>query len=302
MNPIRIDTNICRYLPDWYKPVGEYQELCNIGTTCLEELAEAIHAVKENFFFTTMTEGGIEEWEAVFGIVPNPATEDIEFRRARVLNRISTKPPFTLGLLYQKLDELIGPGLWTVTVDYPNYTLYIEAAAQDVNWAGEISYTINMIKPAHIVYTNRPFVRSGLLLSESISHALRTYNYKLGSWALGALPFATDTDLGVIKLPETPSVQAQLLNDTANFVLGDIASAQLNGSIAVASINKSQSGSTVTVEYTVTEAMTTEITAVALLDSEGNALTSANIYVPVSGQVVMKHVIPVAEGVVNDGG
>lgn len=302
MNPIQFDPELLQYLPTWYKPIQEYQQLCQTESQELELLAEAMHAVKDNFYFQTMTESGVEEWEQVFGIVPNLSTEDLEFRRARVLNRISTKPPFTLGFLYRKLDELIGPGEWTVTVDYPNYTLYIEAAAQDVNWSGEISYTINKIKPAHIAYINRPFVRSGLLLSETVSHAQRAYNYVLGSWQLGVLPFATDTDLGVIKLPETPSVQAQLLNDTANFVLGDIASAQLNGSIAVASINKSQSGSTVTVEYTVTEAMTTEITAVTLLDSEGNALTSANIYVPVSGQVVMKHIIPVAEGVVNDGG
>lgn len=302
MNPIQFDPELLQYLPTWYKPIQEYQQLCQTESQELELLAEAMHAVKDNFYFQTMTESGVEEWEKVFGIVPNPSTEDLEFRRARVLNRISTKPPFTLGFLYRKLDELIGPGEWTVTVDYPNYTLYIEAAAQDVNWSGEISYTINKIKPAHIAYINRPFVRSGLLLSETVSHAQRAYNYVLGSWQLGVLPFATDTDLGVIKLPETPSVQAQLLNGTAGFVLGDIASAQLNGSIPVSNISKSQTGSTVTVEYTVTETMTAEITSVALLDAAGNALTSASVYVPVSGQVVMKHVIPVAEGVVNDGG
>lgn len=302
MNPIQFDPELLQYLPTWYKPIQEYQQLCQTESQELELLAEAMHAVKDNFYFQTMTESGVEEWEQVFGIVPNPSTEDLEFRRARVLNRISTKPPFTLGFLYRKLDELIGPGEWTVTVDYPNYTLYIEAAAQDVNWSGEISYTINKIKPAHIAYINRPFVRSGLLLSETVSHAQRAYNYVLGSWQLGVLPFATDTDLGVIKLPETPSVQAQLLNGTAGFVLGDIASAQLNGSIPVSNISKSQTGSTVTVEYTVTETMTAEITSVALLDAAGNALTSASVYVPVSGQVVMKHVIPVAEGVVNNGG
>lgn len=302
MNRVQLDPQICKYIPTWYKPIEEYQQICQTETAQLETLAAAIHAVKENFYFQTMNLEGVEMWEDVLRIIPNPSTEDLDFRRARVLNRITTKPPFTLGFLYQKLDELIGPGEWTVTVDYPNYTLYIEAAAQDVNWSGEISYTINKIKPAHIAYINRPFVRSGLLLSETVSHAQRAYNYVLGSWQLGVLPFATDTDLGVIKLPETPSVQAQLLNGTAGFVLGDIASAQLNGSIPVSNISKSQTGSTVTVEYTVTETMTAEITSVALLDAAGNALTSASVYVPVSGQVVMKHVIPVAEGVVNNGG
>ena len=104
-------------------------------------------------------------WEQVFRIVPNPQVESLAFRRTRVLNRISTRPPYTLGFLYQKLDELIGPGEWKVTVDYPNYTLYIESAAQNQNYATELAFTINRIKPAHIVWVNAPFVRTGLLLS-----------------------------------------------------------------------------------------------------------------------------------------
>ena len=94
--------------------------------------------------------------------------------------------PIPLGFLYQKLDELIGPGEWKVTVDYPNYTLYIESAAQNQNYATELAFTINRIKPAHIVWVNAPFVRTGLLLSEIISSAQRIYNYRLGAWGAGA--------------------------------------------------------------------------------------------------------------------
>ena len=257
--------------------------------------------MKENFYFQTMNLSGVEMWEDVLHIIPNPSMEDLDFRRARVLNRITTKPPFTLGFLYQKLDELIGPGEWSVTVDYANYTLYIESAAQNFNYSTEVAFTVNRIKPAHIVFVSTPLIKSGLLLSETISHALRTYNYHLGSWALGQLPFATDTDLGVIKTPETPSIQAALLNGTAGFVLGDIASARINGTTAISAISKSQTGSTVTVTYTVTEAMASSVSQVELLDGEGNVLTSSTVYIPVSGSVLMKHTIPVAEGVLPDG-
>ena len=101
MNPIQFDPELLQYLPTWYKPIQEYQQLCQTESQELELLAEAMHTVKDNFYFQTMTESGVEEWEQVFGIVPNPSTEDLEFRRARVLNRISTKPPFTLGFLYR---------------------------------------------------------------------------------------------------------------------------------------------------------------------------------------------------------
>ena len=301
MNPIELDTDLLALLPPWYREVLDYQELCQTETAQFEALADEIIGVADNFFFQTMDEGAVSMWEQVFQIVPNPSTESLDFRRARVLNRITTRPPYTLGFLYQKLDELIGPGEWTVTVDYPNYTLYIESAAQNQNYATELAFTINRIKPAHIVWVNSPFVRTGLLLSETISSAQRTYNYKLGSWELGLLPFATDGPEGVIKMPETPSIQQALLTGVANFVSGDVASARVNGTIPIADLTKSVEGAELTVTYTVLPSQTTEITALELLDGEGNVLTSSTVYIPVTTNVVMKHIIPVAEGVASNG-
>ena len=302
MNPIELDTELCKQLPPWYREVLDYQQICQTETAQFEALAQEITGVAENFFFQTMGLSGVEMWEQIFHIVPNPQTEDLEFRRYRVLNRITTKPPYTLGFLYQKLDELIGPGLWEVTVDYPNYTLYIESSAQNQNYATEVAFTINRIKPAHIVYVNTPFIQSGILLSEQIERLNRVYNYKLGLWALGQLPFATDQDSEVVKLPETPSIQQALLTGVANFVSGDVASARINGTISITSLTKSVENNVLTVTYTVANSQTTEITSVELLDSEGNVLTSSTVYVPVGDTIVMKHTIPVAEGVVQSGG
>ena len=301
MNPIELDTDLLALLPPWYREVLDYQELCRTETAQFEALADEIIGVADNFFFQTMDEGAVSMWEQVFQIVPNPSTESLDFRRARVLNRITTRPPYTLGFLYQKLDELIGPGEWTVTVDYPNYTLYIESAAQNQNYATELAFTINRIKPAHIVWVNSPFVRTGLLLSETISSAQRTYNYKLGSLELGLLPFATDGPEGVIKMPETPSIRQALLTGVANFVSGDVASARVNGTIPIADLAKSVEGAELTVTYTVLPSQTTEITSLELLDGEGNVLTSSTVYIPVTTNVVMKHIIPVAEGVASNG-
>lgn len=301
MNPIELDTELCRQLPPWYREVLDYQQICQTETAQFEALAQEITGIAENFFFQTMGLDGIEMWEQIFNIVPNPQTEDVDFRRYRVLNRITTKPPFTLGFLYQKLDELIGPGLWEVTVDYPNYTLYIESSAQNQNYASEVAFTINRIKPAHIVYVNAPFIQSGLLLSETIEKAKRVFNYHLGYWNLGQLPFASDEDSEVVKMPEVPSIQTALLTGVANFVSGDVASARINGTISISALTKSVSGNTLTITYTVTSSQTTEVNQVELLDADGTVLTSSNIYVPITDTAVIKHTIPVNEGVVNSG-
>lgn len=298
---MKLDTQLLPLLPPWYREILDYQEICQTEQEQFEALAEEITAVADNFFFQTMDAGAVSQWEQIFGIIPNPAVESLEFRRARVLNRVSTRPPFTLGFLYQKLDELIGPGGWTVTVDYPNYTLYIESSAENQQYATEVAYTVNKIKPAHIVYVNTPYLRSGLLLSESIELSQLTYHYQLGSWGLGVQPFATEQGQGVIKMPTTPSIQQALLTGVAGFVSGDIASARINGTVSVPDIEKTVDGSVLTVTYTVTQAQAETITQVELLGSGGTVLTSSTVYVPVTGSTIMKHTIPVSEGVADNG-
>ena len=102
-------------------------------------------------------------------------------------------------------------------------------------------------------------------------------------------------------MPSTPSIQPALLAGTANFISGDVASARINGTITIGELAKSVSGSTLTVTYTVPMGQTDAVTQAELLDGEGNVLTSSAVYVPVTAQTILKHVIPVAEGVTESG-
>ena len=186
-------------------------------------------------------------------------------------------------------------------MDYPNYTLYIESSAENQQYATEVAYTINRIKPAHIVYVNTPYVRTGLILSESIELSQRIFNYKLGAWGLGVLPFATEQSQGVIKMPSVPSIQETLLEDTVNFVSSDIAKARINGTIEITDLNKNAEGNILTVTYTVAQSQVETVTSTELLDADGVVLTSSAVFVPVSGATLLKHTIPVSEGVTGNG-
>lgn len=301
MNKIELDTDLLSLLPPWYRRILDYQQICQAEQAQMEALATEIAAVANNFFFQTMDAGAVSQWEQIFQITPNPATESLEFRRARVLNRASTRPPFTLQFLRQKLDELIGPGEWTITVDYPHYTLYIESSAENQQYATEVAYTIGRIKPAHIVFVNTPYLRAGLLLAEQIEYSELRYNYRLGAWGMGVLPFASEQPQGVMKMPDTPSIQEALLAGTANFVAADIAKARLNGTILIDMLNKEVDGSTLTITYSVPMEQVQEITKVELLDSTGTVLTASTVYVPVDASTIIKHTIPVAEGVASNG-
>ena len=300
MNNLELDYLPCEQLPPWYREVLDYQQMCQTIGAQFALLAEEINRVADNFFLQTMDLETVQMWEGIFRIVANPATESLQFRRDRIINRISMRPPFTLRFLYQKLDELIGPGLWNVTVDYPNYALYIESNVDGQGYSQELIYTINHIKPAHITFISSPVAMSGVVLSERVSEISYTWNYVLdGQWLLGQEPFGDEEEVQVIKLPQTPSIQSALLTGVADFVSNDVASARLNGSIPVTALNKSVDGSTLTITYQVTQAMTTEITQVELLAADGTVLTSMAAYVPVTETAVIKHVIPVQEGIIN---
>ena len=292
-----LDRDLLSLLPPWYREILDYQEICQTEEAQLDALAAEITGVADNFFFQTMDAAAVSQWEQIFGIVPNLSTEDLSFRRARLLNRISTRPPYTLGFLYQKLDELIGPGAWQVTMDYPNYTLYVESSAQNQQYATEVAYTIGRIKPAHIVYINRPFLQEGLFLSETVEYSSLAYNYKLGQWSLGLRPFVTTLEGDVVKMPSVKSIQSALLTGTANFVSSDIARARVNGSVLISALTKTVDGAVCTVTYPVTATQASEITQVELLSADNTVLTSSQVYVPVSDSIVMKHSIPVSEGV-----
>lgn len=289
----QLDTDLLRYLPPWFRRILDFQEICKTESAQMEALAAAINAVADNFFFQTMDEGAVSTWEKIFGIVPNPQTETLDFRRQRVLNRVSMQPPFTLGFLYQKLDQIIGKGKYEIHVDYPNYTLYILSSAENQSYATEVSYTVGRIKPAHIVFINQPFVANKLTLGETVALSALVWQYRLGSWGLGLTPFVLTEDKEVVVVPSNYSVQQELLEDTAKAIPPNVTSARINGSIVISSLDRTTVGNVAQVQYTVTAEQTTLVTQIELLDSDGNVLTTSPVYVPVTEPAIFTHKIQV---------
>ena len=76
----------------------------------------------------------------------------------------------------------------------------------------------------------------------------------------------------------------------------------INGSIRITELTKELNGNILTVSYQVESADTAAITSVVLLNSAGQTLSRANVFVPVVGKVVLKHSIKVNEGGQINGG
>lgn len=293
-------SDIKQYLPNIYDAILEFEGLIASENTLFDNLDTETEKVRDNQYVLTADIDGIIAYEKMLNIIPKPTTETIEFRRQRIINRLSTVPPFTFRFLKQRLDEIIGVDRYTASIDYPNYTLYIESSAENQEWFHEILVTITKLKPANIVFINRPLVYEEIRAGESINLAQVNFNYRLGStWVLGLKPFASLEDMGVIKMATTPSIKQDLLNHMATFAASDIADVRINGTFMVpVLVTKEAVNNLVTVEYEVSETDgISEITQTELLDADGAVLTDSAVYVPVLEKVLLKHNILIKGGV-----
>ena len=293
-------SDIKQYLPNIYDAILEFEGLIASENTLFDNLDTETKRVRDNQYVLTAGIDGIIAYEKMLNIVPKPATETIEFRRQRIINRLSMVPPFTLRFLKQRLDEIIGVGRYTASIDYPNYTLYVESSAENQEWFHEILVTITKLKPANIIFINRPLVYEEIRAGESINLTQVNFNYRLGStWILGLKPFTSLDDMGVIKMATAPSIKQDLLNRMATFAASDIADVRINGLFMVpVIITKAAVNNLVTVEYEISETDgIPEITQIELLDSVGTVLADSTVYVPVLERVLLKHNILIKEGV-----
>ena len=310
------------FVPHIYKDVAEMDALIESDQRQLSSAQTGASQAFANTFVLTANYEGIEMFEMMLGIIADPATESLEFRRQRVLNRIPLSPPITFRFLKKSLDDIIGKDAWNAHVDFNNYTLYVESSALNQNWYQELEFTINLIKPCNIIFTNVPLTALLIAINEEISYRTVQWNYLLGQWRLGAFPFATIsgskvlewyyklgswalgekpfalTEGGVIiKMADKASITDKLLHDTAGFVLSDIKAVLINDSVKITSFTVSQAiGSVVTLEYQVTPSQVEEVTNIKLLDGDDNVLSDSNVWVPVPQTILGKHTIRIKEG------
>lgn len=287
------------YFPSVYEGVTEFDVIADVEQDVFAQTLSDYQVLADNQFVLTCTIEGIARYEKIFGIVANPYTETEYFRRRRILNRLAMDTPYTIQFLRNKLDSIIGVGKWNLSIDYNSYTLTVECSAADQSWFQEIFVTISNVKPANLVFVNKPLSGYFLNASEACSYSTTQYNYRLGTtWALGNAPFWEFIGKGNIKVATTPSLSDQLIQDVASFAASDIASVLINDTLSITTFEtKAATNGVVTVEYIVPVGSVASITNVKLKKANGDILATSIVYVPVVEQVVMKHVITVKEGV-----
>ena len=214
-------------------------------------------------------------------------------RRARLANRVSTRPPFTRKFLVNKLNELLGEENYSLTIDYQNSVIQVESTNLSQSWAEEVYITINNIKPASMIYLNIPVDLNEVIVEEGVSLSQFIYNYRLGTqWVLGRKAFVSFEDLGEVKSMAINSFTPFAHNRTANFLVTQVAKVRLNGDntkMITAFVSKQTENNIGEVVYEVPQGFVTAVSKVDLMDSANNILSTSNFYVPIPDTTQIKH-------------
>ncbi|WP_313894302.1 putative phage tail protein [Psychrobacillus sp.] len=192
--------DLMSYLPHYYQDIHEFKVLMAIENPEFNLLLSEFDGVLNDQFILTAQEPAIEKREKLFNILADPKTETMEFRRKRIINRQSIKPPFTLKYLQQRLDFLLGEGVATARVDVTNYILRVELAITNAALFKEVLEMIEKIVPLNIIYLQKTALENRLCLKEHIIARKIKRSIRLSTnWRLGIIPFGSLSSEVVVK-------------------------------------------------------------------------------------------------------
>ncbi|MCG7385115.1 putative phage tail protein [Paenibacillus sp. ACRRY] len=185
-------SRLMEYLPDYYVDSKQMAALLMAQEIELDNIAAGILRQRDDMYVMTASAQSIRRREKMLRIQADPSTEPLEFRRKRIINRQSMKPPFTIRWLQEQLDRLIGPGLAVVSVDVQQFILYVTTNIENANLFKEVQHTVQSVKPANLIYQQNTSLVHKIGIKHTTTRRDITWNYKLdGSWKLGEKPFAT---------------------------------------------------------------------------------------------------------------
>lgn len=157
---------LSNYMPKLYK---NNVEMTNIIYSEEEELENGlkndINSLFNNEFVITATEDGIKRYEDLLGIPLDENKDNIEYRRARILSKLSTSGVLTYKWLENNLINLVGKNNYQINLDNLNYLLNINISNVYSNTA-ETLYTIY-----------RPLIPANLQLFVNLFDMIETILY-----------------------------------------------------------------------------------------------------------------------------
>ena len=170
---------LMRQLPRWFKPVAEYIAIMRAYSAEFDKMVTDLDAVHANMFIQTCDAATIRYWERKLSISVDPG-DPLEYRREKVLMRLSRVVPYTEKHLREKLTELFGDE-YTLEVNPENCTLKLIITSDRYGAVGLVRELMYQWIPAHLyVYSNQQVTNSGDTGGYYAARCTRTFEQVIG--------------------------------------------------------------------------------------------------------------------------
>lgn len=313
-----MDRHLIEYLPYIVRDYAEYQAIAASEQPEFNKAWDAANVLLDNQYVGTSEDLGLGRWEEILELNPK-GTDSYETRRLRILARLNARLPYTIRQLRVMLESLCGEE--NATVSFTDYTLQVDVSLSSSSNLEDIRELLERIVPQNmcINMTGVLYVDAYIGAEERVSYiadkqkwnyilgkwALGTapyltvnvdaWQYKIGTWTLGAKPFNSIEEEIVAKDENISSIKQPAIDTAVQALLDKIHAIQINSDKTIANITKSTNNGIVTVTGYVPVGYTDTITHEALLSADGNILTEADVYIPITGTVKLLYHITVKE-------
>lgn len=142
--------NLISKLPPILQDKKEYINVCQTQDKEFVFLYSKINDCLNDQYLHDLTLDGIKRWEKIMKITPK-ASETLEDRRFRIINRYLNKLPYTMVSLKELLNTLCGEDGYTINYDVQNFKLKIRIALTAKHQIEEVKRNLKYIVPTNIV-------------------------------------------------------------------------------------------------------------------------------------------------------
>lgn len=161
------------YLPLFFARLREMQEILSTEAKEMEDQQQLIFDVTDQLFITTAT-WGLERWEKLLN-VERESSDNLEMRRARLINKISNIPPANYRALERAVNRFLKNPSAQVRLMEGHYKFSVDVDIDDLQHVRLIVETLENMKPAHLAYVLRPALNERIRIKNTVTLNLRRY-------------------------------------------------------------------------------------------------------------------------------
>ena len=173
------EVDLLSYQSKIIQEIREFKVLSEVESPQHECVWQAVEDAINDQFATTLTDNGCNRWESIMEINTKD-TDDLDFRRFRILSKLNEQLPYTYRMLELQLRTLCGDNGYTMVLRNNEYTLVVKIALTSKNKYSDVESTLRKYVPANIVLDVSLMYNTHEVLASYTHEQLTNYtNYEL---------------------------------------------------------------------------------------------------------------------------